>query len=438
MSSIKADAKKVWGLVGHYVSLSLRNLFWLLISILLLTSSSLAPANATEQVRAFTRNTEFDFVAWTLDALGIKLSQAALGAQDYLDTAGQHDLVLSYIDLVGQAEQLDYQISSIYADPNQKDPLTKSADQRKQLADLNVKINHLAPLVESIIQSQVTMIAAEQGLTVGGVPPPPVMYHVTDLPLALIVSPLNAIKEDQDISLQAGMTAAGEDSLEKQVEGKLNVSALVVEIGGIGIYPTMVERTSDLNWLTETIAHEWTHNFLTLRPLGLNYDTSNELRTMNETTAVLVGHELGSAVIQRFYPEKAPPPPPVVTKPATPAQPAQIQEFNFALEMHETRVTVDRLLAENKVKEAEDYMEERRQLFVAEGYLIRRLNQAYFAFYGAYNDVAPGGNATGQAGQDPVGPAVAALRQKSGSLAAFLNRISWMSSFDQLKKAVQP
>jgi hypothetical protein len=89
------------------------------------------------------------------------------------------------------------------------------------------------------------------------------------------------------------------------------------------------------------------------------------------------------------------------------------------------------LLAAGKIDEAESYMEQRRQLFVQNGYTIRKLNQAYFAFYGAYADV-PGG----AAGEDPVGPAVRALRAHSKSLADFINRIAWMTSFDELKKAV--
>ena len=88
---------------------------------------------------------------------------------------------------------------------------------------------------------------------------------------------------------------------------------LVEEVGGIGTYPTMVQETDDLNWLAEVIAHEWIHNYLTLRPLGINYDTTPELRTMNETSASLAGKEIANAVIARFYPERVPPPPPVNT-----------------------------------------------------------------------------------------------------------------------------
>ncbi len=42
--------------------------------------------------------------------------------------------------------------------------------------------------------------------------------------------------------------------------------------------------------------------------------------------------------------------------------------------------------AQAKIVEAENYMEERRQFINSHGYGIRKLNQAFFAFYGAYAD----------------------------------------------------
>jgi hypothetical protein len=89
------------------------------------------------------------------------------------------------------------------------------------------------------------------------------------------------------------------------------------------------------------------------------------------------------------------------------------------------------MLAEGQIDQAEQYMEARRVFFWDNGYHIRKLNQAYFAFYGAYAD-QPGG----AAGEDPVGAAVRALRGESPDLAAFLNRISWMWTFEQLQQAV--
>ncbi len=97
--------------------------------------------------------------------------------------------------------------------------------------------------------------------------------------------------------------------------------------------------------------------------------------------------------------------------------------------MRETRVQTDELLAAGKIDEAEAYMEQRRQLFVANGHFIRKLNQAYFAFYGAYN-AEPGGAPA--AGRDPVGPAVQRLRQRSASLGDFLRAMATVQRYDDL------
>jgi hypothetical protein len=99
--------------------------------------------------------------------------------------------------------------------------------------------------------------------------------------------------------------------------------------------------------------------------------------------------------------------------------------------MHETRVTADSLLAEGKIAEAEAYMETRRQVFLKNGHFLRKLNQAYFSFYGSYADT-PGG----AAGEDPVGPAVRSLWEQSASLSEFVNRIAWMTTFEDLQAAL--
>jgi hypothetical protein len=221
--------------------------------------------------------------------------------------------------------------------------------------------------------------------------------------------------------------------LENQVEERFNVSAMVTNVGGIGVYPTMVLSTTDMDFLSDTIAHEWTHNYLTLHPLGLNYDTSPDLRTMNETTASIVGKEIGQQMLERYYPQFAPRPvPEQLSQNIVPPPDDSPPKFEFRKEMHITRVAVDQLLADGKIEEAERYMETRRKFFWDHGYQIRRLNQAYFAFNGAYAD-QPGG----AAGTDPVGPAVRALRQQSSSLADFLKRISWMTSLADLQRSLK-
>lgn len=153
---------------------------------------------------------------------------------------------------------------------------------------------------------------------------------------------------------------------------------------------------------------------------------------MNETAAAIAGKEIGRALIERYYPELLPPPPEAPQEATPESQPTpQPPAFDFRREMHETRLMVDQLLAHGYIEDAERFMEERRQFFWERGYRIRKLNQAYFAFYGAYAD-EPGG----AAGADPVGEAVRSLRDSSPTLADFLQRIAWMSSFDQLQRAV--
>ena len=410
---------------------SLKLSLYLLVMALILGASVVPPGDSLERVRAFTRSIEFDYISWTLNAFGIKLGQSALGTAGYMSEGERTRTVLDALDLINQINQVDAKITDLYADPNITDPQTASADLRRQLSELRGRRALLEPLAESILQDQVSEIAAGMGLTLGGQTLPPVLYHTTPPPDALIISPRNVIRQDQDISISPDFSADQMTALEERVDRSLNVSSLVVGIGGIGLYPTMVMETADINWLAEVVAHEWVHNYLTLHPLGINYMSSPELRTINETVASIAGKELGRAVIARFYPEYLPPPPSPPEPPSEQEQPPSPPAFDFQAEMHTTRVNADRLLAEGKIDTAETYMELRRRFLWDHGYHIRKLNQAYFAFYGAYAD-QPGG----AAGADPVGAAVRLLREQSHSLADFVNRVAWMWSFEQLKQAV--
>jgi len=414
---------------------SFKSAFWLTIILLMMAmmlgASIVSPSDSLERVRAFTRSIEFDYVSWTLDAFGIKLGQIALDTAEYLPEKDRSSTVLEALDLINQINQVESKLNDIYADPNISDPATSSVDLRRQLRDLQEQRAQLEPLAEAVLQDQVNEIASEAGLTFGGQAFPPVLYHTTPPPDALIISPRNVIRQDQDISISPDISVDQMVALENKVDQSLNVSSLVVGIGGIGLYPTMVMETTNINGLAEVVAHEWVHNYLTLHPLGLSYMNSPELRTMNETVASIAGTELGRAVVRKYYPEyllpEAPPTAPVTDQNQPPSPPA----FDYRAEMHLTRVNADKLLAQGKIEQAETYMELRRQFLWEHGYHIRKLNQAYFAFYGAYAD-EPGG----AAGADPVGAAVRLLREKSISLSDFINRMAWMWNFGQLKKAV--
>lgn len=397
----------------------------------------------SDQVRFFTRDIEFDYPNWVWDATWIKIEQSTLNAPYIFERGTNKQIVFEYLRVTQELIQTEVSIEQIFADPNVTDKDSASAFLRKQRDDLIVRQTSLAAFAESILQSQISSALAELGLTTGGQPLPSVLYHVSSTPLALIVSPRENIQQITNISVLPTLTLDEQIKLEDEVAHRLDVSTLVVGIGGVGVYPTMVTETTDLRWMLETIAHEWTHNYLNVRPLGLNYSTTPELRTMNETTASIAGNEVGNYVLQQNYPE-------MITSSTSTALSMDSElisfhqsifpsnelddplPFDFRAEMHETRVTTDEMLAQGKIEEAEGYMEARRQVFLQNGYLLRKLNQAYFAFHGAYADV-PGG----AAGEDPVGPAVRALREQSNSLEDFINTIAWMTSFEELQQAIQ-
>ena len=393
----------------------------------------------SDRVRSFTREIEFDYPNWVWNAAWTKLEQASIGLPYLFDRGTNKEIVVDYLRTTQNLIQAEYQIEQIYANPDVTDKEANSAYVRTQRDELIARQRSIAPLAEATLQSQVTEALAELGLTAVGQPIPPVLYHTSSTPLALIVSERSVIQQIANISVLPSLTLDQQIQLEDEVTKSLDVSTLVVPIGGVGVYPTMVMETTDLRWTLDTIAHEWAHNYLSLRPLGINYSTTPELRTMNETTASIVGGEVGTYVLHNHYPEVLGtgfvPDLGTISFQNSVLASVNTQDtapFDFRAEMHETRVTADQLLAEGKIEEAEAYMEQRRQVFWENGYLLPKLNQAYFAFHGAYADV-PGG----AAGQDPVGPAVRALREQSDSLADFINTISWMTSFEQLQQEIQ-
>lgn len=401
---------------------------------LALATSVYMPSDFSERVRGFTRGMEFDYASWEWNAIFLKLEQSALAPQRYLSADDQARTVQECMSLTTELNDTQSQIEKIYADPKVADPKKSAHDLVIQQTELQYRRDHFEPICESILQQQASQALAEMGLTLGGQVLPPLIYHVSPLPLALIISPRDTIRQDALISLLPDLTLEQITDLEQRVEKELGVSALVTEIGGMGTYPPMVASTDDLSWLSDTIVHEWTHNYLDFRPLGWNYSTTPALRTMNETTASIVGGEVGRLVMRSYYPDQVPQLD-YVERIAAPqwmkSESKTSQAFDYRAEMHTTRLKVDELLAQGKIDEAEKYMETRRQFFWDNGYQIRRLNQAYFAFHGAYADTP-----VGAFGSDPVGPAVRALRAESPTLADFLNRISWLTSFDALKNRV--
>mgnify|MGYP001115794512 CR=1 FL=1 len=396
-----------------------------------LTGEGPPPGSMETQVKRLLAGKRFDFVGWESGALLSKLAHNLAAPQRFMDEPARREFFLDYLALVADIQRLDWEIQQTYTDPEVEDPEGATAGLRAQLAALRAAEEARQPLAEAILEEQTASILASEGFGTLGQELPPVGTHFTPLPLLLVISPRDHIENVLSLDLRHGLDVAQREDVEADVDSAHDVSSLVTGIGGLAAYPAMLLESSSLNWVAEVTAHEWTHHYLTPRPLGWHYLDDPETRTINETVASIVGAEAGRQMVARYYPELLPPEPEPV-----PEEPEDLEEvppspeptaFDFRVEMRETRIQVDELLAQGQIEEAEAYMEQQRQEFVANGYPIRKLNQAYFAFHGAYADEP------GAAGADPIGPAVRELRARSPDLHTFVSRAARVTTLAELR-----
>lgn len=401
----------------------------LFVAMTLLFFSSAIPFDGSlSSLSNLTRWDEFNYVSWVVSALADKFSNATLGLEHFIDDDKQAEIVLEYLNQIGEVENLEFRLEELNSDPNLRKRTGEIAAVDARLQEESERMHQYGRIAESILQNQTERSLVTMGFGVGGQLFPPLLFKVTDLPLNLIVSPRESISTLRSISLKAGMDVLQKEALEEAVYEQFDLSALVEPVGGIGAYPTMVMRTRSINWLTEVIAHEWFHNYLTFFPLGVRYFNNDRMRSINETTANLAGKEAGRQVMIHFYPAYVSMYYLPGRDPATVLPEGRQEAFNYRKQMRETRLVVDYLLSIGQVKRAESYMDERREFFWENGYRLRKLNQAYFAFYGSYNDT-PGGGASGS---DPVGPAVQQLRARSTGLKIFIDQVKKIRSFEEL------
>jgi len=131
----------------------------------------------------------------------------------------------------------------------------------------------------------------------------------------------------------------------------------------------------------------------------------------------MVSHEISARVCALYYPDEKP------TKASR-----KTTDFDFDAEMRETRTKADWYLAQGKVEEAEQYMGQRRQMFEENGYYIRKLNQAYFAFHGIYG--------TDPGSVSPIYEDLKELRARSATISSFIEHVAAMTSYDELRYAL--
>jgi hypothetical protein len=372
------------------------------------------PSDTLEEVAA--RNS-FNLVAWELKYLPEKWLYKV---GDFIKGHGGDDDedLRAYFAIVDEIRRLEQ------GGPSPE--LDAAEEERKRLANR----------VEDIIEGRVTAILKDEGLTMS--PPPftrldmvfpPVDFQFDSPPRVLAISPRDRIELTRSDLLTPGLTLADAIGIEHEVEGdRDNVSVLVTTTGGVATYPSVISYLRPYEALIDTVFHEWLHQYLFFFPLGRNYYSSAELRTLNESVANIGGRELAALYFERYGPlhpppEPAPPTTPSPTPPTSPAPPPE-PPFDFTAEMRALRVEVEEMLGRGLVEEAEALMDEKRDEFEAQGRYIRRLNQAYFAFYGFYGD--------SPASIDPIGPRLQELYERAGAPGAFIRTVAGITSEAQL------
>lgn len=245
---------------------------------------------------------------------------------------------------------------------------------------------------------------------------PPVDFELTSPPRLLVRSPRDRIERVGDTLLKNDLSLADIEEIESDTTDEDSVS-VVVNIGGIAAYPAIVRDDRSYASLVETASHEWVHHYLAFYPLGMKWGDGGDSETLNETTANIAGREIANLVHARHpidLPEDA-------DGRAPPAPPATV---NFNEEMRALRLEVDRLLAEAKVAEAEQAMESKRQFLAENGIVIRKINQAYFAFYGTYGASPQSSN--------PIGPKIERVWELTQDVGVFLTLMREIEDIDEL------
>jgi len=404
----------------------------LILILVALKRDSLHPADFFSYgTDPFTAPHKFDWWAYEFQTIFEKLSRRITGVDQPhgLDREQQVQQVREYFSLVGEISRLESEIMITRAREGE------AVDISTLQAELDAKREErlqLENLVENIIRQQVEEILLSQGITLG-LPflhrwvIPPVEFEFQSPPDFLIISRRDRIDRIEEVSLQPTLGLEQIEEIERLTD-ELDVSSLVVPTGGVGAYPTVIVEEASIRYAISAIMHEWTHNYLYFHPLGQHYADSQELISMNETVASMVEDELSLELERIFYSDIYETRLEEMAREAS-AVPERIHEdeFSFNANMRKARLRVEELLAAGNVEEAEAYMEERRQKLVELGYYIRKLNQAYFAFYGSY--AAGKGWA---AATNPIGEQMCVLRERSPSLVDFLNTVARMSSYQEL------
>jgi hypothetical protein len=301
--------------------------------------------------------------------------------------------------------------------------LASDADSLRVYFATGPRRAELRPQAEAALERVVASAYRDGGLTRSEPLPldnlfPPILVALTPPPNVFGIAPRTALRVVGSSVVQA-MDVPAQERLEASADST-DVSSLVAPIGGLATYPSMVLEDSAPEQVLAAVAHEWLHQYLIFYPLGRGYWNSQETREINETTADMIGIEVGGQLAGSLG---------LVPPGRTPPQAPTPSAFDFRGFMRDTRAQTETLLGEGQVSAAEAYMRARRDELQQHGYQIRKLNQAYFALYGSYGDAAAASPA------NPIPRLLRTVRARSSSLGEFIFQVREITTVAELSQA---
>ncbi len=401
-----------------------------LLSVVVL-SSFLLPADGCAaperdfdaRLHEITEPYRFNLAGWELQAISGEIGKLFSPREEIAD-----NVTSVFFPSVERIKRLESEIAAVKAGKRQGD-LAVLEDELGRLQSQNAEL--LEPL-ERLLETQVREAYSGQdiynpldrifNIKIGG---PPLNIHLGTPPHLLVISPRDRIESMREITFLPGMSVEDMEKIEAEIDS-FDVSSLVVNLGGIATYPSYVTDRADVRFMLNTAAEEWLHQYLAFTPLGFLYvlDLAGirrdyDIATMNETVAGIVSKEIGAIVYEQYY----------ATGESDDANRAAGSGFDFNKEMREIRKAVDEYLSKGEIEQAEEFMEEKRLYLAENGYYIRKLNQAYFAFHGAYAD--------SPTSVSPIGDELRELRKRSASLREFLDTVVGMTGREELAESLQ-
>jgi hypothetical protein len=395
-----------------------------LLPLLLITAGCSPDHDLDKQLRESTRPFRFDIIGWEFGALAREVGKLFSPEPEIADNT-----TAVFFANVARMKQLESEISAVGEGNKEGD----TASLEEELGKLKRQNAELAVPLERLVETQVREAFSRQGIfnpldrylniKIGF---PPINIHLAGPPHLLVVSPRDRIDSIREVTLLPDMSVADMESIEAEIDS-FGVSSLVVNLGGIATYPNYVTDKADIRFMLDTAAEEWLHQYLAFTPLGFRYvldltgiHRDYDIATMNETVAGMVSEEIGGIIYRQYYAEKG----------SDDTEREIAGDFDFNKEMREIRKAVDKYLAGGEIERAEEFMEQKRQYLAENGYHIRKLNQAYFAFYGAYAD--------SPTSISPIGAELKELRDRSDSLKDFLDTVVGMTGRQDLAETISP